>query len=123
MAVPMKLSQGLRYGENPHQAAAFYTDASLAEHDLGGVATSVSTAHHSTRLLLPFSLWRRRWQGLGTCSPCVSLPLQTTSCAHTCAQIRRRGCTVIHSHSLGTDRGSSPAWGDATWRLLLVDAY
>jgi phosphoribosylaminoimidazolecarboxamide formyltransferase/IMP cyclohydrolase len=30
MAVLMKLSQGLRYGENPHQAAAFYTDASLA---------------------------------------------------------------------------------------------
>jgi hypothetical protein len=26
----MKLSQWLRYGENPHQAAAFYTDASLA---------------------------------------------------------------------------------------------
>ncbi len=37
----MKLSQGLRYGENPHQSAAFYTDASLAENDMGGVATSV----------------------------------------------------------------------------------
>ena len=30
MSVPMKLAQGLRYGENPHQSAAFYTDASLA---------------------------------------------------------------------------------------------
>jgi len=30
MSVPMKLAQGLRYGENPHQGAAFYTDASLA---------------------------------------------------------------------------------------------
>ena len=42
MSVPMKLAQGLRYGENPHQAAAFYTDLSLAEHGLGGVATAVS---------------------------------------------------------------------------------
>ncbi|GAB4817630.1 hypothetical protein N2152v2_004676 [Parachlorella kessleri] len=48
MAVPMKLSQGLRYGENPHQSAAFYTDASLAEHDLGGVATSVQ--HHGKEM-------------------------------------------------------------------------
>lgn len=30
MSVPMRLAQGLRYGENPHQEAAFYTDASLA---------------------------------------------------------------------------------------------
>ncbi len=38
----MTLEQGLRYGENPHQPAAFYTDKSLAEHNqvcagLGGV--------------------------------------------------------------------------------------
>lgn len=44
LAVPMKLSQGLRYGENPHQGAAFYTDSSLAENDMGGVATSVCAA-------------------------------------------------------------------------------
>jgi phosphoribosylaminoimidazolecarboxamide formyltransferase/IMP cyclohydrolase len=31
MSVPMHLAQGLRYGENPHQSAAFYTDLSLAE--------------------------------------------------------------------------------------------
>ena len=41
LCVPIKLSQGLRYGENPHQPAAFYADASLAEHGRGGVATAV----------------------------------------------------------------------------------
>ncbi len=41
MAVPMKLASGLRYGENPHQSAAFYTDSSLREHGAGGIATSI----------------------------------------------------------------------------------
>lgn len=41
LSVPMTLSQGLRYGENPHQPAAFYVDDSLTEHGKGGVATSV----------------------------------------------------------------------------------
>lgn len=41
MTVPMELAQTLRYGENPHQAAAFYTDQSLREAGAGGVATSV----------------------------------------------------------------------------------
>lgn len=41
MAVPMRLADRLRYGENPHQPAAFYKDLSLAEHEAGGVATSV----------------------------------------------------------------------------------
>ncbi|KAG2422701.1 hypothetical protein HXX76_015865 [Chlamydomonas incerta] len=41
MTVPLQLEATLRYGENPHQAAAFYTDASLREATLGGVATSV----------------------------------------------------------------------------------
>ncbi len=35
---------GLRYGENPHQPAAFYSDLSLAEHGKGGIATAV--LHH-----------------------------------------------------------------------------
>ena len=48
MAVPMRLSQGLRYGENPHQSAAFYVDTSLAEHGLGGVATAVQ--HHGKEM-------------------------------------------------------------------------
>jgi phosphoribosylaminoimidazolecarboxamide formyltransferase / IMP cyclohydrolase len=41
MTVPLSLSASLRYGENPHQAAAFYTDASLREAGAGGVATSI----------------------------------------------------------------------------------
>ncbi|PNG99564.1 Bifunctional purine biosynthesis protein PurH, partial [Tetrabaena socialis] len=41
MTVPLKLEQTLRYGENPHQAAAFYTDSSLREATAGGVATSI----------------------------------------------------------------------------------
>lgn len=48
MSVPMKLAQGLRYGENPHQEAAFYTDLSLAEHGKGGVATAVQ--HHGKEM-------------------------------------------------------------------------
>lgn len=48
MSVPMKLAQGLRYGENPHQNAAFYVDMSLREHNAGGVATSVQ--HHGKEM-------------------------------------------------------------------------
>jgi hypothetical protein len=40
----MRLAAGLRYGENPHQPAAFYVDESLAEAGRGGVATSIQ--HH-----------------------------------------------------------------------------
>ncbi|KAK9820378.1 hypothetical protein WJX72_009657 [[Myrmecia] bisecta] len=48
MSVPMQLSAGLRYGENPHQPAAFYTDRSLEEAGKGGVATSVQ--HHGKEM-------------------------------------------------------------------------
>ncbi len=41
LTVPMRLAQELRYGENPHQKAAFFTDLSLAEHGRGGIATAV----------------------------------------------------------------------------------
>ncbi len=41
MTVPMTLSAGLRYGENPHQAAAFYMDDSLREAGQGGVASAM----------------------------------------------------------------------------------
>lgn len=44
MSVPMRQVSGLRYGENPHQPAAFYSDLSLAEVGRGGVADSVQ--HH-----------------------------------------------------------------------------
>lgn len=40
-SVPMKLGSELRYGENPHQKAAFYVDLSLGEFGKGGVATAV----------------------------------------------------------------------------------
>ena len=40
----MRQVSGLRYGENPHQPAAFYSDMSLAEHAKGGIATAV--LHH-----------------------------------------------------------------------------
>jgi len=41
MTVPLQLGATLRYGENPHQKAAFYTDSSLRENSAGGVATSI----------------------------------------------------------------------------------
>ena len=41
---PMQQVSGLRYGENPHQPAAFYSDLSLAEDGKGGIATAV--LHH-----------------------------------------------------------------------------
>lgn len=40
----MRQVSGLRYGENPHQPAAFYSDLSLAEHGKGGIATA--QLHH-----------------------------------------------------------------------------
>ena len=41
LSVPLERVAGLRYGENPHQAAAFYRDSSLGEDSLGGIATAV----------------------------------------------------------------------------------
>ena len=43
-SVPMRLAAGLRYGENPHQPAAAYLDASLAEVGRGGIGSA--TQHH-----------------------------------------------------------------------------
>jgi phosphoribosylaminoimidazolecarboxamide formyltransferase / IMP cyclohydrolase len=48
LTVPMRLAQSLRYGENPHQSAAFYSDLSLAEASKGGVATAVQ--HHGKEM-------------------------------------------------------------------------
>ena len=53
IVVPMRLSSALRYGENPHQAAAFYEDLSLAEASkslgvVGGVARSIQ--HHGKEM-------------------------------------------------------------------------
>ena len=41
LTVPLTLKSKLRYGENPHQRAAFYEDKSLAEFGAGGIATAV----------------------------------------------------------------------------------
>ncbi|MCC7364368.1 MAG: bifunctional phosphoribosylaminoimidazolecarboxamide formyltransferase/IMP cyclohydrolase [Dehalococcoidia bacterium] len=48
ITVPMELAQGLRYGENPHQAAAFYVDKSLGELGKGGIASAVQ--HHGKEM-------------------------------------------------------------------------
>lgn len=48
ITVPLSLSSALRYGENPHQPAAFYTDDSLREAGAGGVATSI--VHHGKEM-------------------------------------------------------------------------
>ena len=42
--VPLTLKSTLRYGENPHQKAAFYGDNSLSVYNAGGIATAVQ--HH-----------------------------------------------------------------------------
>jgi phosphoribosylaminoimidazolecarboxamide formyltransferase / IMP cyclohydrolase len=42
--VPLELKSTLRYGENPHQSAAFYADKSLSLVGAGGIATAIQ--HH-----------------------------------------------------------------------------
>lgn len=42
--MPILLKSPLRYGENPHQKAAFYVDKSLSEVNAGGIATAIQ--HH-----------------------------------------------------------------------------
>ncbi|KAH0883012.1 hypothetical protein HID58_059108 [Brassica napus] len=46
--VPLSLKSSLRYGENPHQKAAFYVDKSLAEVNAGGIATAIQ--HHGKEM-------------------------------------------------------------------------
>ncbi|MGE5597662.1 MAG: bifunctional phosphoribosylaminoimidazolecarboxamide formyltransferase/IMP cyclohydrolase [Hyphomicrobiales bacterium] len=48
LTIPMELAAGLRYGENPHQRAAFYLDRSLGEAGKGGIATAVQ--HHGKEM-------------------------------------------------------------------------
>ncbi|MCL4231566.1 MAG: bifunctional phosphoribosylaminoimidazolecarboxamide formyltransferase/IMP cyclohydrolase [Dehalococcoidia bacterium] len=48
LTIPLQLAAGLRYGENPHQSAAFYLDRSLREHGRGGIATAVQ--HHGKEM-------------------------------------------------------------------------
>jgi len=46
--IPLELAQPLRYGENPHQRAAFYRDRSLAATGKGGIAHAVQ--HHGKEM-------------------------------------------------------------------------
>ncbi|MCO5549417.1 hypothetical protein L7F22_002888 [Adiantum nelumboides] len=48
LTVPLSKSSSLRYGENPHQKAAFYVDRSLADVDRGGIATALQ--HHGKEM-------------------------------------------------------------------------
>ncbi|KAF8412677.1 hypothetical protein HHK36_000645 [Tetracentron sinense] len=48
LTVPLSLKSSLRYGENPHQKAAFYVDKSLAEVNAGGIATALQ--HHGKEM-------------------------------------------------------------------------
>ncbi|KAF6990516.1 hypothetical protein CFC21_007699 [Triticum aestivum] len=46
--VPLSMKSALRYGENPHQKAAFYGDRSLSLVNAGGIATAVQ--HHGKEM-------------------------------------------------------------------------
>ncbi|KAK8505465.1 hypothetical protein V6N13_036917 [Hibiscus sabdariffa] len=48
LTMPLSLKSSLRYGENPHQKAAFYVDKSLSEVNAGGIATAVQ--HHGKEM-------------------------------------------------------------------------
>ncbi|XP_059657168.1 uncharacterized protein LOC132303768 [Cornus florida] len=48
LTVPLALKSSLRYGENPHQKAAFYIDKSLSEVNAGGIATAIQ--HHGKEM-------------------------------------------------------------------------
>ncbi|PON95115.1 LOW QUALITY PROTEIN: AICARFT/IMPCHase bienzyme [Trema orientale] len=48
LTVPLSLKSSLRYGENPHQKAAFYVDRSLGEVNGGGIATAIQ--HHGKEM-------------------------------------------------------------------------
>ncbi|XP_002983813.2 uncharacterized protein LOC9644188 [Selaginella moellendorffii] len=48
LTIPLALKSSLRYGENPHQKAAFYVDKSISEVDAGGIATAVQ--HHGKEM-------------------------------------------------------------------------
>ncbi|KAM7524723.1 hypothetical protein LguiA_014625 [Lonicera macranthoides] len=48
LSKPLLLKSSLRYGENPHQKAAFYVDQSLSEVNAGGIATAIQ--HHGKEM-------------------------------------------------------------------------
>ncbi|MSQ28579.1 MAG: bifunctional phosphoribosylaminoimidazolecarboxamide formyltransferase/IMP cyclohydrolase [Dehalococcoidia bacterium] len=48
LTLAYKRQQSLRYGENPHQSAAFYVDGTVREHQRGGIATAAQ--HHGKEM-------------------------------------------------------------------------
>jgi len=48
LTLAFRRQQPLRYGENPHQSAAFYVDGALREHQRGGIATALQ--HHGKEM-------------------------------------------------------------------------
>lgn len=48
----MKKQSSLRYGENPHQSAAFYVDDAIADAGKGGIATAIQ--HHGKEVCPSF---------------------------------------------------------------------
>ncbi|KAG0487169.1 hypothetical protein HPP92_009264 [Vanilla planifolia] len=48
LTLPLKMKSALRYGENPHQMAAFYEDMSLSLVNAGGIATAIQ--HHGKEM-------------------------------------------------------------------------
>ncbi|GFP97001.1 bifunctional purine biosynthesis protein purh, partial [Phtheirospermum japonicum] len=48
LTINLSRKSELRYGENPHQKAAFYVDKSLAEVNAGGIATAIQ--HHGKEM-------------------------------------------------------------------------
>ncbi|KQJ89323.1 hypothetical protein BRADI_4g24880v3 [Brachypodium distachyon] len=48
LTIPLSTKSTLRYGENPHQKAAFYVDKSLSVVNAGGIATAIQ--HHGKEM-------------------------------------------------------------------------
>ena len=80
-SVPMRLAARLRYGENPHQSAAAYLDASLAEVGRGGIGAA--TQHHGkeVRASLKHILDAKFLYVVGCLQPCSTTARRRGSAA------------------------------------------
>ncbi len=58
----MRLAAGLRYGEHPHQPAAAYLDASLAEVGRGGIGTAIQHHGKEARAVGTAEVYASIWQ-------------------------------------------------------------
>lgn len=73
----MQQVSGLRYGENPHQPAAFYSDLSLAEHSKGGIASA--QLHHGKEVCPLLALQQLHLQQLCVAFLCCTISLTTVT--------------------------------------------